>query len=90
LEVPPVNELERMLAGILKPKTPAITNDVVDRYQGMTDQITITDWLATSSGIPEGRVGNAKAGYSEADGGSPTLPLNSFGGGTFGSGVFGQ
>jgi hypothetical protein len=84
------NELERMLAGILKPKTPDITNDVVDRYQGMEDEVALADSLTTSSGGPEGRVGNARLGYSGADGGSPSLPLSSFGGGTFGSGVFGE
>ena len=64
------NELPAMLAGILKPPNSAHSSETVEMLRAATDTLITSETLAGITGIPEGRVGYARCGYSEVGAGT--------------------
>ena len=59
------NELEKVLAGLLKPKAPAGANENVEKLVTADDYMSMTDTVTVATNTPENRVGFALVGYSE-------------------------
>lgn len=59
------NQLEKILAGLLKPSGGANTNEQVEALNMIADTINLTDALTVTTSAPESRVGFALVGYSE-------------------------
>ena len=60
-----MNELEKVLATLLKPKIDSTSNLTVERLQAVSDTINVSDSVVIATSAPESRVGFALVGYSE-------------------------
>lgn len=60
-----MNELEKLLATLLKPKIDNTNNLTVERLQSVSDGISVSDSVTVATSAPESRVGFALVGYSE-------------------------
>jgi hypothetical protein len=59
------NQLEKILAGLLKPSGGANNNEQVEALNMIADGINLTDALTVATSASESRVGYALIGYSE-------------------------
>lgn len=60
------NELEKVIAELLKPKVRSIGGEIPERLEAIADTMVLTDSATVSSASPERRVDYARVGYTEA------------------------
>ena len=60
------NELEKVIAELLKPKTTNIGGETPERLEAVKDTLAVTDSATVTAASPERRVGFAIVGRTEA------------------------
>lgn len=59
------NELEKVIAKLLKPEIRSTGGEIPERIEITADNLALTESATASSAAPERRVGFARVGYTE-------------------------